>query len=1133
MSRRIATVAAAAGLAAFLLAGLAASASAATGPLYRIKATWGDTYLTPGDASAATSEAEFVVQARNVGDATGASDLTITDALPTGLTITDLTWDEGATDYTANCTGVGTSLASCTMPAAKLSQTASAPGDGPGTISPAPSGYLPPLIIDVSVPAAASGFGTNLATVADGGGPSPSTDTDQILFSKQGAPFGIVTGSFIGDFYDAAYPFGAPSRLASDHPFEQRVDFDFNAKTGIGPDGTRYLTPSGTVRTVNVTLPRGMIGNPEAVPKCSQADFAEVGTSNSSTICPPDTQVGYLTIPIADGLSNHARDPVSRNPNSLVNRVALYNLEPPKGTPVDVGFTAAGFIQGHIYASLDAAHDYAIQAVTPNITSITAVKGAEATIWGVPADPAHDRFRFFVKDHGSSPALGSPWGSSPIHPWWTNPMDCGFQNGATRISVESYNHPGQFTVPEEASPAMDVSGCDDPRFRFEPAVALAPTDRHAGAPTGLDVHLEVPQRDDTVNDPTDLYATNGAVKAISTPPIKKAVITFPQGMTISPSAAQGLGSCTSRQIGIGNNDPVACPDNSQYGTITLHTPILPADAPMHGYIYIAKQGDNPFNNFLTLYFVVEDPSRGLRVKVPGKAELDPLTGQITTTFDDLPQFPISDFQLTFKGGVRAALVNPSTCGTKTIAAEFFSWADPGTPQTVKNSYAVTEKPDGSPCVNGLGDRSFAPQMTAGTLNSSAATFSPFAFRLTRSDDDQEFSQLALTLPAGLLGKLSGVAECSDAGIAQAISRTAAGDGALEQAQPSCPAASQVGTTQVGAGVGVPLTYVPGKAYLAGPYRGAPLSMVVITPLIVGPYDLGVIAVRSALSVDPDTTRVSVSSDPFPQIYQGIPVRIRDIRVDVDRPGFILNPTNCDPMSIDARITGTGADVVATADDRTADLHQRFQAADCSALPFKPSLSFRLRGGTHRGDHPAFFSRLRARPGDANIGAAIVALPHSEFLDNAHIGTVCTRVQFRADACPAASIYGHAKAISPLLDQPVEGDLVLRSSDHPLPDLVARLRGKIGANLVGRIDSVNGGIRSSFDSVPDVPVTEFTLSMSGGTKGLLVNSTNLCKGRHRADIKFTAQSGKLLHLRPLVRNSCKGKGKSRPGRHRHG
>jgi hypothetical protein len=1109
-----------------LLAGGAGPADAASGPLYAIKSIWGNTNLPPG------GEGQFVVQARNIGDAVGSEDLTITDELPAGVTVTGLHWS-GPEELTSFCSGVGTETATCILPASLLEQNA----PPPSLVKQRPVGYLPPIFIDVAIDPAAAGSAINTATIS-GGGDQPRIDSDQVFFNPTPSTFDVVPGSFKADVFDAPLPFGVPVRQAGDHPFEQRVDFDITTNSGLAADGTRYVNGNGLLRTVEVTLPRGMIGNPEAVPKCDPVDFTQpgagAGSLSNSTGCPSNTQVGYLNVTVAGPAENYGRA-IFFTPNEIVTRVALYNLEPPRGVPADFGFNGGGLVQGHIYPELDPSQNYAIKTVSPNITAIgVKPNGAEVVFWGVPGDPAHDNLRYYPR-RTDGMSLGAPWGSAPIRPLLTNPADCGFDNGAARIRAGSYAQPDQLTPVQEASHPLNVTGCDDPRFRFEPEIAMQPSDRHAGAPTGLDVHLKVPQRDDKTIEPNELYAKNGFVKGISTPPMKKVIVTFPEGMTLSPSAAQGLGSCTPAEIGIGTNAPVTCPDNSQYGTLTLHTPILPVINPPTGFIYIAKQGDNPFHNFLSIYLVIEEPERGILVKVPGRIDLDPTTGQITTTFDELPQFPISDMEMTFKGGVRAGLVNPSTCGQKTIAAEFFSWQEPATVQKVENSYNITERPDGSPCPKTLAERSFKPSLEAGMLSNAAGSYSPFLFRLTRGDDDQEFSQLGVTLPAGLTAKFAGVSSCSNAAITQAERRTGAGDGLLEQTTPSCPASSQIGTTQVGTGVGVPLTYVPGKVYLAGPYNGAPISMVVISPAIIGPYDLGVIAVRTALKVDPVTAQASAFSDPFPQIFQGIPVRIRDIRLNLDRSGFTLNPTSCVVKQIDAKVTGTGGDVASQADDTSIDLQNRFQAADCASLPFKPALSFRLFGGTKRGSHPKLQAILRGRAGDANIAGASVVLPHSEFLDQAHIRTVCTRVQFAARSCPAASIYGFASAKTPLFDRPLQGPVYLRSSSHTLPDLVAALRGPdtqpIEVNLSGRIDSVKGGIRNTFEIIPDAPVSEFKLSMQGGKKGLLVNSTSLCAKTRRATAKFTAQNGKRLTLHPKVVSAC-GKKKQKHRRSPH-
>jgi uncharacterized repeat protein (TIGR01451 family) len=1122
--RRKITIALLGALAALAL--VVVPAHAATGPVYDVKAVWGDTNLPPG------GNAQFDVQVRNVGEGAGNEDLTLTDQLPAGVTVTSFSWSAYFGDLSSNCSGIGTSTVTCVLPKSQVGQVLAPPGFEHEAFQSYPTGYTGMLVIEVSVDPSATGEGTNVAMVSGGGDPSTHEDIDHMQFSSTPASFGLVPGSYEADVFDRVFPFGAPSRQAGDHPFEQRVNFDLNAELGGSEVSSHEL-----VKTVEVSLPQGSIGNPEATPKCSPADFARIGTNLSTTACPTDTQVGYLNIP----LTGQNYGPVGMG---FASRVAIYNLVPPKGTSADFAFNAGGFVQAHIYANPDPGQNYAIKTTTPNISALEIIRGSEVTFWGVPGDPAHDKFRYYTEPLHTGETgefgeivndLGAPWGSAPIRPFLTDPMDCGFDNGAAKIRVDSYSHPGEFTPIEEGKDPLDVSGCDDPRFRFEPEIALQPSDLHAGAPTGLDVHLKVPQRNDEAQNAKELYAEEGFVKGISTPPMKRAVVTFPEGMTLSASAAQGLGSCTPAQIGLGTNSPVTCPDNSQYGTLILHTPLLPQNAQPEGFIYIAKQGDNPFHNFLSIYLVIEEPNRGILVKVPGRLDLDPKTGQITTTFDDLPQLPVSDMQMTFKGGARAGLVEPSTCGTKTIKAEFFTWQDPSTPHLVKSTYDVTQKPDGSPCVNNLAERQFKPSMEAGTVNPIAGQYSPFVFHLTRGDDDQEFSQLGVKLPEGLAAKFAGVAICSDGAIAQALSReTIAGDGALEQADPSCPASAQIGTTEVGTGVGVPLTYVPGEVYLAGPYKGAPLSMVVISPAVVGPYDLGVITVRTALEIDPETAQGEAVSDPFPQIFQGIPVRIRDIRLNLDRSKFTFNPTSCAQKQITAHVTGTGGDLTSTADDSGADLTNRFQAADCASLGFAPKLAFHLFGGTKRGAHPKFQAVLKARPGDANIAATSVALPHSEFLDQAHIKTVCTRVQFAAHACPAGSVYGYAVAKTPLFDQPLSGPVYLRSSSHQLPDFVAALKGSeaqpVEVVLDGRIDSVNGGIRNTFEFVPDAPVTEFTLTMQGGKKGLLQNSTNLCASTSRATVKFQGQNGKTHNFRPPMQNACS---KSRKAKQRKG
>jgi hypothetical protein len=1104
-------------------------AQAASGPLYDVKASWGPTNLPPGGVG------QFELQVRNIGDEVAEQPLFISDELPPGVTATAISWRNalGTEKLEKWCSGVGTELVSCIVPGASTPKVAPPPSlkeTNSGLINPKPSGYALPIFVEVAIAPSASGTATNRATVGGGGAAEEISDVDQVPFSALPAPFDVVAGSFRADVFKGPFPDKSVSRKAGDHPFEERLKFDFTTKGGSSPvDSTFVTSANGSIRTVETLLPRGMIGNPEALQKCKPLKFAQQGVTANSTLCPANTQVGYVNVSAAVGGGNHGngQQEVSPDASAAFSRIPLYSLEPPAGTPVDLAFSAAGLITAHIFATLDPAHDYAVEGIVPDTSTALDVHGVEAVLWGVPGDPAHDKFRYYTEPTEGN-ALGAPF-AAPIKPLFTNPMDCGFENGGQKISIDSYEHPGEFTPIQEDENSLDVEGCDDPRFRFEPEISLQPTDRHAGAPTGLAVHLEVPQRDGEVDEAKKLYAENGNVNGISTPPVKRAVVTLPEGMTLSPSAAQGLDTCSLAQIGLGNNEPVRCPDSAQFGTLTLHTPILPVDAQPEGRIYVAKQSENPFGTLLGLYLVVEDTDLGILVKLPGRIDVDRQTGQITTTFDDVPQFPVSDLQLNLKSGVRAGLVEPSTCGKKTIRAEFFSWQDPATAHVVESSYKIEENPSGSPCVDNLGERPFGPQLEAGTANNRAGSYSPFVFRLTRTDEDQELSRIGVTLPPGLAAKLAGVGQCPDAAIAQAEGRREPGEGALEQLAPSCPASSLVGSTEVGSGVGVPLTWVPGKIYLAGPYRGAPLSIVVISPAVVGPFDLGVVVLRTAIEVAPETAQVSATSDALPQIIQGIPVRIRDARLNLDRPNFMLNPTSCAEKRIDAHVAGTGADVNASADDPSIDLFNRFQAADCASLGFAPKLSFRLFGGTHRGAHPRLQAVLKMRPGGANIGGTQVALPSSEFVDNEHFDTICTRVQFSAHQCPAGSVYGFAVAKTPLFGFPLEGPVYLRSAPgRKLPDIVAALRGPasmpIEIDLDGHVDSVLGRLRATFESVPDAPVNEFALRMAGGKKGLIQNSTNLCAKRYRAIVKFKAQNGLRRTVRPPVAASC--------GTHRH-
>jgi len=686
--------------------------------------------------------------------------------------------------------------------------------------------------------------------------------------------------------------------------------------------------------------------------------------------------------------------------------------------------------------------------------------------------------------------------------------------------AEPWNTPIGSLVDEKTALGSAPTACN--QVPFNPTVAAEPTDKRADGSSGLDFELQMP------ND--GLLDKN----AIAEGQAKKVEVTLPEGVTVNPSQAEGLGACNPADYAretAGSTAGQGCPETSKVGSVEISTPLLEEQA--KGSLYVAKPFDNPFGSLLALYMVAKIPERGILIKQAGKVALNPQTGQVVTTFDNLPQLPFDDFKLHFFEGDRAPLVMPSSCGTYPVVTKFTPWnaADPDNPLpdeivTRTSSFTVGQGPSGGSCPSGTPP--FNPRLSAGTTDNAAGRYSPFNLRLTREDGEQEFSRFSVKLPPGAIGKLAGIPFCSDRAIAAARARTGSTGGQEELEHPSCPDASQIGHTLVGAGVGPSLTWVPGKLYLAGPYQGSKLSVVAVTTAKVGPFDLGTVVIRQALRIDPETAEVTSdgsSSDAIPHILQGIVVHARDIRVSVDRRDFMLNPTSCERMTTAAQVFGAGLDYGSAADDQFADASAPFQAADCRALGFKPKLSLSVKGGTRRAATPRLRAVLTARRGDANIGRARVTLPHSLFLEQAHIRTVCTRVQFNAGAgngqhCPKGAIYGRARALSPLLDEPLVGPVYLRSSSNPLPDLVAALHSrKVDINLVGKIDSHNGGLRTTFQKAPDAPVSKFVLNMQGGRKSLVTNSVDLCGHKNRATAAFTAQNGKVRTLKPLVKASC--------------
>jgi hypothetical protein len=884
---------------------------------------------------------------------------------------------------------------------------------------------------------------------------------------------------------------GSATTQAGAHPFEAWNGFEMSTEVEELPEG-EIAIPTQNVRNIEVEVPAGLVGNPQAVESCPNAMLVLKS-------CPADSQVGTAEVALsAVGELQHVVYP-------------LYNVEAPPGHPAEFGFLV-DVVPIYLLPEVRTGGDYGITFKLSNISQALPLSETKITFWGVPGDPAHTADRGY--NGGGEPCASTiyregcanEWTGGTVTPFVTNPSACSAEALPTFLHLTTWQEPGlvheaKFISHDGSGNPVGVDGCDDPRLGFEPSVAVTPTSHEAGASTGLEVDLTVPQREDEVPSAEyeKLYQGSGSPQSIATPSLHTAEVTLPQGMTLNPALANGLVACSQGQIELAGPDPAACPNASKIGSAEIVSPLF--DHPLEGGVYVAQQKQNKFGSLLATYVGIDDPATGTVVKLAGKIAPDPATGRLTATFPENPQLPFEEFKLRFFGGDDAALINPASCGSYQVAGRFSPWSAPTAFVDAGAQFAVDQN-----CSGG-----FAPILLAGSRDTAAGAFSPFTIKIGREESSQRISTISTTLPAGLLAKLAGVPYCPDATIA-AIP-TGEGTGSGQAASPSCPAASQVGVVHASVGAGMPFPVDTGKAYLAGPYKGAPLSVAAVVPALAGPFDLGNVVVRAALAVNPANAQVTVSTDPIPQFLAGIPLDLRALEVDIDRSQFTLNPTSCDPTAVSGSATSV--------QDTTAQLSQRFQVGGCANLGFKPKISLSLKGRTTRAQHPALTAAVSYPKSGAysSIAKASVLLPHSEFLENAHLNNPCTKAQFAANACPVKSVYGHAVAYSPLLDKPLSGPIYLRTSSHGIPDLVAHLRGQITIDLVGRIDSVHQAIRTTFEGVPDAPVSKFVFSLDGGRKGLLVNSTNLCVGKHVATVAFDAHNGKVADSKSVVRAKC--------------
>jgi hypothetical protein len=984
----------------------------------------------------------------------------------------------------------------------------------------------------ISTPVAVGGEGTNprqaraaisglvpettyhfrlIATNASGTGQSDGGDS---FATTQG--FGFLAGE--EGFSAHAYADGGgPAIRASSHPYQ--LDLDLGLREGgefEGQPGVPF--PDGDLRDLRVELPPGFLFNPSALDKCSLLDFASPRSSPfeaslSGESCPDRTQVGTIALESSLG-------------GGQVRRFGLFNLQPGPGVAATLGAAPYGV---PLVLSADISPDpsgaYVLTLGAANLPQSLSISAMKISLWGTPWAASHNPERGNCLNEAkpgfpwAKCSVGEPKDNKPLA-FLTLPGGCGDPLSFS-ATADSWQQQGTASATatnlDEAGHPAPLGGCNS--FTFAPVANGFLTDTKASSPSGYQFRLAVDNSGFT--DP----------QRLAPPQTRQAVVFLPEGVTVNPSVGAGLISCSPAQLAAEtafSPQGAGCPNGSKIGDFRLRSPLF--EEWIEGAVYLATPRENPFGTLVAVYLVAKLPQRGILVDVSGRIDPDPATGTIVATFPDLPQLPYTDLELNFRTGQRAFLVTPPHCGPATTRIDLTPYSGPGALHSTTAS-AIQTGIDGGPCPP-AGAPPFAPGVVAGGVNANVNSYTPYFVHLTRRDTEQEITSYSLILPKGITGKLAGIPFCP----AQDIEAARQARGRAEEEDPSCPTASMVGHTLSGYGVGSALTYATGRIYLAGPYHGAPLSLVTINSATVGPFDLGTIVIRSAFQIDPRTAQLRIdssASDPIPHIIEGIPLHLREVRVYLDRPEFTHNPSSCEASALTSTLTGSGARFDDRSDDSSATVGEHFQLLNCLTLGFQPKLGLRLGGGTKRGAFPQLRATFAARgPGDSNLKDIGIVIPHQMFLAQQHIRGICQVPQFESERCPPDSVYGHAVADTPLLDDPLRGNVYLRT--HPgatLPDLVADLHsGAIRIVVEGRIGpGPGGGVRTRFTDLPDQPIERFTMTLYGGKRGLLTNSADICAAPPVVSVKALAQNDIGSVFTSVLRGRC-GKGQRT---HRHG
>jgi hypothetical protein len=1018
------------------------------------------------------SSGELVITATNLGDAaangeTGAGGvpIEIADALPEGVTALKVEGLVGEKE-THNRGPL-----QCAQPA------------GPCTFA----GQLPPYeSIEVAVHVALSG--TPPAVGAPGevtvtGGGAASVSVPQPLHVGEHTPFGVERYEALAEEVG-----GAVDTQAGSHSFQFTTTLDLNQ----GP-----LTPGSRSQAVeqmpalprnfSFELPPGLVGDVVGMPECSEAQFTAI-LDFTTDRCPADTVVGAAAVTLIE----------DHDLGLATVPVPVFNLAPQEGEPARFGFDAYG-VAVAFDTALRSREGYGVTVSIANTSQLGQLLASTVTFWGVPNDPRHDASRgaacLYESYENSAFGICQAPPEQPAQlPFLTLPTSC---TGPLSflMGLESWNGLDPPVAPFVGG-ALD--GCN--RVPFEPGIKVEPSTSAGDSPTALAVHVKVPQQ------------ASEAPAGVAESDVRNTTVTLPAGLQVNPAAAGGLEACSEAQIGfermqasgeaVFSEGEAHCPEASKLGTVEVTTPLL--EKPLEGSVYQAAQDTNPFGSLLALYVVAENKERGVRVKLAGKVEPNPSTGQLVSMFDGTPQLPFEEFYLKFSGGGKAPLAT-SSCGAYQTTSSIEPWSGEA-PVGPTSEFDVTSGPGGSVCPD---PGPFAPSFLAGTANNQARAFSPFTLKFARQDGEQTLSTVSTQMPPGLLGMLSKVQLC----------------GEPQAKEGTCPPASQIGYVTATAGVGTEPVTLPeaGKpqdpVFLTGPYDGAPFGLSIVVPAEAGPFNLGTVFVRATVHIDPATSQISVRSEPMPTRLQGIPLDVRSVDVTIDREGFMFNPTNCEPLAV----SGT----IGSAEGAVANVSNHYGAANCATLPFKPSFTASTQAKTSKVNGASLVVKVTQKPGEANIAKVDLQLPKVLPSRDSTLQKACTEAQFNANpaGCPAGSVIGTATARTPVLQAPLTGPAYLVShGGAAFPDVEYVLQadergGDVEIVLDGKTQIKKGITYSRFETVPDAPISSFETSLPEGPHSIFSTEypgrTNLCASNLLMPITIVGQNGAVEEHEPRI------------------